>query len=197
MKYSIQVATLVFAVSFAIHTNCSSGEHAGKAAGEEKTAPAKVIEATPSPESTGGTKEHAGMEHPGEEHAGTSAKVFYAEDIKAAMLDHIEKVEKAGGGTFILIDKDDNNKELKLKFVKIHDPVRKIEGKGYFACTDFQVAGGSSDQLYDVDFWLNPEEDKLVVTDTKVHKDPVQEEGKWVKKARYTFQNDVPVPEKK
>lgn len=140
-------------------------------------------------------QEHAGEEHAGEEHAGKPAKEFSANDIKRAMTAHIEKRQSDGKGVFILIDKDDKNKELKLKFVKIHDPVRKIEGKGYFACTDFQVVGGDVDQLHDLDFWLNPDASgqKLVVTEEKVHKDPVKKEGKWEKVARYTFVNDKPV----
>ena len=107
---------------------------------------------------------------------------------------HIEKIQKDGKGVFKLVDKDKNNQELTLKFVKIHDPVRKIDGKGYFACTDFQVVGGDSDQLLDLDFWLNPQGDKLIVTETKVHKDAVKNtSGKWEKKERYTFVNDKPV----
>ncbi len=140
-------------------------------------------------------KEHAGQEHAGEEHAGKPAKEFTAKDIKDAMNAHIEKIQKEGKGVFKLVDKADKNKDLTLKFVKIHDPVRKIDGKGYFACTDFQVVGGDSDQLLDLDFWLNPDAkgEKLVITETKVHKDAVKVDGKWAKKERYTFVNDKPV----
>ena len=139
------------------------------------------------------SKKHATPEPVVESSGGEPAKAFTAEEIKEAMTAHIEKIQKKGKGIFNLVDKDDNDKSLALKFVKIHDPVRKIEGRGYFACTDFQVVGGDPDQLMDLDFWLNPEGKKLVVTETKVHKDAVQENGKWTKAARYTFVNDRPV----
>jgi hypothetical protein len=49
------------------------------------------------------------------------------------------------------------------------------------------------DQLYDIDFWLAPKDGKLVVTETKVHKVPVKNRGKWAKKERYNFDGDKPV----
>jgi len=149
--------------------------------------------------------EHAGDEHGGKpvkkehggkpvtkEHAGDEAKTYTAAQIKKTMQTYIDTETSNNNGTFVMTDKDKNNQKLKLKFVKIHDPVRKIEGKGYFACTDFHV-DGQDDKIYDLDFWLNSKDGKLVVTKAKVHKDPVQEQGKWVKKARYTFVNDKPV----
>jgi hypothetical protein len=129
------------------------------------------------------------------EHPGTESHKITATEIKTAMKEHIDKMQKKGGGVFKLKDKDRKNQKLTLKFVKIHDPVRKVEGKGYFACTDFQVVDGDRNQLMDLDFWLSPnKKGKLVVTETKVHKDAVKnKEGKWTKKARYTFVNDKPV----
>jgi hypothetical protein len=133
-------------------------------------------------------KEHGGKEHAGEEHAGKPAKEFTADEIKAAITAYVEGRQKEGKGIFKMIDKDDGNKTLPLKFVKIHDPVRKIEEKGqYFACSDFQAADSPEEKLYDLDFWLKPEGDKLVVIEERVHKDPQKEGGKWVKKERYTF----------
>src|SRR5688572_16328316 len=138
--------------------------------------------------------EHAGnpatSEHAGKEHAGTAAGKS-AQQIKDAMNAHIKAQTKDGVFTI----KDDKTGEtLSLTFVKIHDPVRKIEKSatlptGYFACTDFAVKG-SPDKLYDLDFWLNEE---LKVTDTRIHKHPEQVSGKWEKKARYTFVDDKPV----
>jgi hypothetical protein len=132
-------------------------------------------------------KEHAGKEHAGKEHAG---KAVSAMDIKNAMNQYIQEKTKEGNGVFKI---DDKGQLLQLKFVKIHDPVRKIEGKGFFACTDFSVANDKSGKLYDLDFWLNPKDGKLVVTETKIHKHPVLKNGKWLKEARYTFINDKPV----
>lgn len=149
-------------------------EHAGKEAGKEHAG-----------------KEHAGKEHAGKEHAGSATKVS-AQNIKDAMNAHITAETAKGGGVFKIKD-EKTSENLELNFVKIHDPVRKIDGKGYFACTDFSVKG-APEKLYDLDFWLNPGTDgKLAVTATKIHKHPKQTGGKWEKEARYTFENDKPV----
>lgn len=131
-------------------------------------------------------------EHPGQEHGGTPAPVFTAGQIKKAIQEHINQETKKGGGVFIIKDSKQNNMELKLRFVKIHDPVRQIKDKGYFACSDFEVIGEKG-KLYDLDFWLNPMEGNLVVTETKIHKNPKFINGQWSKMARYTFVNDNPV----
>jgi hypothetical protein len=118
----------------------------------------------------------------------TPPRKFYVNDIKEAMAAHIE----AGvddGGIFHLRD-DQTGEMLALKFVKIHDPVRQIDGTTYFACTDFEVVG-ETDKLYDLDFWLRPAGDRLEVYDTKVHKEPRHSliYG-WFKYPRYTFIDD-------
>ena len=118
----------------------------------------------------------------------TSPRKFYVEDIKEAMAAHIEAgVDE--GGIFHLLD-DQTGETLAVKFVKIHDPVRQIDGTTYFACTDFEVVG-EADKLYDLDFWLRPAGEKLEVYDTKVHKEPRHSfiYG-WFKYPRYTFIDD-------
>ncbi|MBI2061009.1 MAG: hypothetical protein HYT87_14680 [Nitrospirae bacterium] len=131
-------------------------------------------------------------EHAGAEHAGKKAEGFTAEEIKAVMTRHIQGEIKKAGGVFKITDSK-TKEALSLEFVKIHDPVRKIEGKGYFACTDFHPAGAETAKLYDLDFWLNPKDGKLVVTDTRIHKHPVRKGSAWEKEPRYTFVNDNPV----
>jgi len=137
----------------------------------------------------GGGQEHGGQGHGGQEHGGKAAHNFTASEIKAAMNAHIAMREDKG---IFMIKDEKTGEELSLKFVKIHDPVRKIEGKGYFACTDFEVVGQAG-KLYDLDFWLNPENGTLKVTEEKIHKHPVKTDIGWEKKARYTFINDQPV----
>ncbi len=136
-----------------------------------------------------GGKEHGGQEHGGKEHGGEAAQTFSAAEIKGAMNAYISMREDQG---IFKITDEKTGDELQLKFVKIHDPVRKIEGKGFFACTDFEVVGHSG-KLYDLDFWLNPEGGKLKVTEEKIHKHPIKTDAGWEKKARYTFINDNPV----
>ncbi len=118
----------------------------------------------------------------------TSSKKFYVEDIKAAMSAYIAAQVDAAG-VFHLRD-DKSGEMLALKFVKIHDPVRRIGSDIYFACTDFHVLG-EPDKLYDLDFWMKPESHELKIYDAKVHKEPRWSliYG-WYKQPRYTFVND-------
>jgi hypothetical protein len=118
----------------------------------------------------------------------TSPRKYYVEDIKQAMEDYVaEQVDE--NGVFHLRD-DKTGEMLALKFLKIHDPVRKINSSTYFACTDFHVAGEPK-KLYDLDFWMNPVTGELKIYDTKVHKEPRKSllYG-WYKQPRYTFVND-------
>ena len=142
--------------------------------------------------------EHGGspvQEQPGKqtttEHPSGKVEAFTADQIKTAMSQYITEKTKEGGGVFKMHD-DKTGQDLALEFVKIHDPVRKIEEKGYFACTDFRVQG-EPQKVYDLDFWLNPQDNKLVVTKTTIHKEPKQVGNGWVKVPRYTFENDQPV----
>ncbi len=120
--------------------------------------------------------------------APVAAQKFYAEDIKEAMLAHIAAQVDADG-VFHLRD-DRTGEMLALKFVKIHDPVRRIDGNTYFACTDFHLASDPR-KVYDLDFWMNPRDGQLRIYAAKVHKEPRWSllYG-WYKQPRYTFVND-------
>lgn len=113
---------------------------------------------------------------------------FYVEDIKAAMTAHVA-AHQDEDGVFHLRD-DRTGEALRLRFVKIHDPVRVINRDTYFACTDFAV-DGEPDRLYDLDFWMRPDGEVLRIYDTKVHKEPRKSllYG-WYKHPRYTFVKD-------
>ncbi|HSG91065.1 MAG TPA: hypothetical protein VLA56_17740 [Pseudomonadales bacterium] len=117
-----------------------------------------------------------------------AAAKYYAEDIKEAMRVHV--AARVDDDEIFHLRDDVTGEMLELKFVKVHDPVRQIDGDTYFACTDFHVVG-EPDKLYDLDFWLHPEDGRLVVHDEKVHKEPRHSflYG-WYKQPRYTFVND-------
>jgi hypothetical protein len=119
-------------------------------------------------------------------------KKYYVDDIKKAMSDYINSVVD-DDGIFHLYD-EKTDEDLSLRFVKIHDPVRVIDGNTYFACTDFKVVG-EDDKLYDLDFWLSPVDGVLKVYQTKIHKEPRKSliYG-WYKQPRYTFIDDKIVP---
>lgn len=107
--------------------------------------------------------------------------------VKAAIHEYVAQKSKAGGGVFTYMD-EKTGRNLDLEFVKIHDPVTRTK-QGYFACTDFRVKG-EPEKLYDLDFWLNERSGALVITQTRLHKEPAMESGKWVKKPRYGFDKD-------
>ena len=118
----------------------------------------------------------------------TEIKKYYVSDIKKAMMDHLaEQVDE--NGIFKIFDKK-TGETLSLKFVKIHDPVRVINSSVYFACTDFHLVGNRK-ILYDLDFWMSPDDGVLKIYQTKIHKEPRKSliYG-WYKQPRYTFVND-------
>ncbi|MBI2346519.1 MAG: hypothetical protein HYV03_06510 [Deltaproteobacteria bacterium] len=129
-------------------------------------------------------KEHP-AEHP-HEHPGEGGKpqsrVFSAPEIKAAMQRYVDEATQQGGGAFNIRDLVDQ-RDLALKLVKIHDPVRQVEGKGYFACADFQATDGT---VYDLDVWMQPRGEMLAPTETMIHK--------VAGRPRFTYQNNEAVP---
>jgi len=77
-------------------------------------------------------------------------------------------------------------KDLALDLVKVHDDrFSSLGGNKYFACVDMK---GTDGKIYDIDFFMNVQPDKLTVTETSVHKingKPLynwkQEKGVWKK----------------
>lgn len=90
-------------------------------------------------------------------------------------------------GVYQLKD-DKTGQTLDLKFINAHQPVRKLDDGTFFACTDFRAAG-TTDQIYDVDFWVKEKDGKMVVDQVRVHKVPEQKNGQWVQVPRYSFKD--------
>ena len=120
------------------------------------------------------------QEHPGD------MEVTRAWQVMGAIHTYIATHKDPDGHLDI---KDDKTGEtLPLDFVEIHQPVRHLKKEGeYFVCTDFRKPG-STDEYYDIDFWVNQKTGKLEVDNVKVHKVPVQEDGVWTQVPRYTFE---------
>lgn len=124
--------------------------------------------------------------------AANAETAFYADDIKEATQSYI--TGRQDSDKLFAIHDEVAGEMLTLRFVKIHDPVRVIDGDRYFACTDFEVPGEDG-KLYDLDFWLSPEDGKLVVYEVRIHKEPRRSAlWGWYKHPRYTFVNDEVVP---
>lgn len=114
---------------------------------------------------------------------------FTAEQIKAAMREHIEnRTEMGNPGVFEITDPR-TSQTLELRFQKIHDPVRTMGDGHYFACTNF-AAIDDPYKTYDLDFWLQVHDGELVVYEENVHKLPVHKHGEWVQQPRYNFVDD-------
>ena len=117
-------------------------------------------------------------EHPGQ----TEQKRSW--EIMSAIDGYIQTTAKNG----ILTLKDDKTgDEIPLQFVDVHQPVRRLKDNGqFFACTDFRKAG-TTDQFYDIDFWIDTKSGKLEVSNVKVHKVPIFINGSYVQIPRYNF----------
>ena len=120
------------------------------------------------------------QEHPGD------MEVVRAWHVMSAIHNYIAEHKDKDGALEL---KDDKTGEtIPLEFVEMHQPIRYLKKDGeYFACTDFRRAG-SKDQYYDIDFWVDEKTGRLKVSDVKIHKVPVQEDGIWTQVDRYTFE---------
>lgn len=122
---------------------------------------------------------------PASEHPGHVAQKRSWEVMSAVEQDALKQ---SVNGVFALKD-DKTGKELKLKFVDTHQPIRQLDDNGhYFACTDFR-AEGSKDEIYDIDFWLSEKDGQMSVDQVRVHKVPELKDGQWVQVPRYSFKD--------
>lgn len=112
-----------------------------------------------------------------------------ASEIKTAMREHIRNRTQMGNPGVFEITDPRTSQTLALRFQKIHDPVRTMGDGYYFACTNF-AAIGDPYKTYDLDFWLQVHDGKLVVYEENVHKLPVHHHGEWVQQPRYNFVDD-------
>ena len=120
------------------------------------------------------------QEHPGD------MEVRRAWHVMSAIHNYIAANKDAKGA--ISLKDEKTGETVPLEFVEMHQPVRHLKKDGqYFACTDFRKPG-STDEYYDVDFWVDQKSGRLTVADVKIHKVPVQEDGIWTQVPRYTFE---------
>jgi YHS domain-containing protein len=122
---------------------------------------------------------------PASEHPGKMAQKRGWEVMSAVEDNALKSV--GSDGVFKLKD-DKTGQTLDLKFINAHQPVRQLDNGEYFACTDFRAAG-TTDQIYDVDFWVKDQGGKMVVDQVRVHKVPEKKNGQWVQVPRYSFKD--------
>lgn len=118
-------------------------------------------------------------EHPGD------AEIVRHWQVMSAVHSEIASKRNEEGVYFLKDEK--NGQTIPLEFIEIHQPIRRLKKDGrYFACTDFRKRG-TTDEYYDVDFWVDDKDGKLKVGEVRIHKVPVQEDGLWRQEFRYKF----------
>ncbi len=122
---------------------------------------------------------------PASEHPGKSERKRGWE-VMSAMHEYIAAERAKNNGVFKLKD-DKTGEEIDMDFVGIHQPVRKLKEDGrYFACADFRKEG-STEEYYDIDFWLDEKAGKIAAGGVRVHKVPTLVDGNFVQIPRYSF----------
>ena len=125
-------------------------------------------------------KEHGGTTT--QEHGGTVAKTPSADDIRAAMKNHVMEKSKANS-TFDVLDPETGTTR-KLELVRVHERVGKT-GDYFYSCADFKDT--ETGQMLDLDLDVENKGGTLSVVDVRIHK----VEGK----ERYTYdENDNRIP---
>ena len=118
-------------------------------------------------------------EHPGD------AEIVRHWQVMSAV--HSEIAAKRNEDGVYYLKDEKNGQTIPLEFIEIHQPIRRLKKDGrYFACTDFRKRG-TTDEYYDVDFWVDDKDGKLKVGEVRIHKAPVQEDGLWRQEFRYKF----------
>lgn len=112
-------------------------------------------------------------EHP--EHPEEGIKVD-KESIAEAITNYVETDVKLKGGYFFVYDPVSKT-PLQLTLTKVHkERLAQVGENLFFACSDFDAVSGKT---FDLDFFMEEDADRLVVTEVMIHK----EDGK----PRYTW----------
>lgn len=109
---------------------------------------------------------------------------FSISDISRAIHRHIEHRMEQNDGYLAVRDRETEETVKLTELVRVHeDRLSRVRPDRYFACVDLKTSDGT---LYDIDFFLEPSDNQLQVTETMVHKVDgrlrfqwVQEDGFW------------------
>lgn len=111
-----------------------------------------------------------------------AAKPVSTAELEKAIRARVGEKAKAEGGQFHVKD-EVLNKTWNLTLVRVHtDKLTQLDPQTYFACVDFKADDGT---MVDVDFFLKPEDSKLAITDTSVHKINGKPRYQYVKKGNF------------
>jgi hypothetical protein len=104
---------------------------------------------------------------------GTDAETL----VKASIADKL----KANNGVFPFEDPL-NGDHLRLNYDDV-DFTRTIDGYGFFPDVKFHDSLDAQ-KKYLIDFWVTPVAGKLQIQETRIYKEPLKSDGKWVTMAR-------------
>ena len=115
-------------------------------------------------------------EHPSE---GDEAGKMSMDELGTYIENFIWKDGKLKGGLFTVYDPV-GKKPLALQLVRVHkEKLCMLRSKVCFACADFKAGDGT---LYDLDFFIKHEGDKMEVTEISIHKENGKERYGWTSK---------------
>jgi YHS domain-containing protein len=106
---------------------------------------------------------------------------FTGTDAETVVKALIDNTLKANNGIFPL-DDPRNGDHLKLTYDDV-DFTRTIDGYGFFPDVKFHDSRDAQ-KKYLIDFWVIPESGKLQVQETRIYKEPLNSDGKWITMAR-------------
>ncbi|MEP6885189.1 MAG: hypothetical protein ABJC66_10615 [Gammaproteobacteria bacterium] len=106
---------------------------------------------------------------------------FTGTDAETVVKDLINAKLKANSGLFPF-DDSLNGDHLVLAYDDV-DFTRTIDGYGFFPDVKFHDSKDPQ-KKYLIDFWVSPENGKLQVQQTRIYKEPLLSDGKWITMAR-------------
>ncbi len=128
------------------------------------------------------------QEHPSEHPTEKKHRPITKETLAEAIENYIAGEAKKHDGYFVFKNEYENDKELKLKLIKVHkERLAKLEDGSFFACADLKTP---DNQIYDLDFMMKgTHADDLTLTNIWVHKKNgkpyytwYEEKGVWKRK---------------
>ncbi len=127
-------------------------------------------------------------EHPTDKKADKPAHSYTMDELASAITSNIEAVQKKNDGWYSMKD-DKANTTLKMKLDHVHrERLAQIDPKTYFACTDFKTDDGHT---IDVDFFMKDDGEKLVMSDSSIHKVDGKPRYNWQEKDGYWVREPV------
>jgi YHS domain-containing protein len=111
----------------------------------------------------------------------TAMQNFTSTDAETLVKDYIGTQTKSNNGIFPF-DDPLNGDHLKLSYDEV-DFTRTIDGYGFFPDVKFHDAQDAQ-RKYLVDFWVLPVGGKLQIQETRIYKEPLKSDGRWVTMAR-------------